>query len=409
MANTFTGGIKLPYMNLGYDVPTKEFKPLRIQIKLPKGYKTVVPDGECVKVGTALAICDGEGEDIVSGVSGRVSLSYKEGYITVENDYLSTPSENCRPFDKSINEISEEEMRKALMKMGIAVPKIKAKSPGCLIVSACEEDSHTSSEIRTLFENAEKVVYGAKIIMKILGAPRTVFAVPKSMYRAANALVPYLGTRKMMRTKLVSDKYPQFESHMLVSSLFNLEVNSSKSTADAGYPTVKASFCAAVYNALAKGKPYTEGIITVSSARGADNFIVPFGTELNELISFFGDGTAPNSITVGGIITPKAADGNYLTDKNTRAVVLNMTKSVAVSHACISCGRCHDVCPMRLTPNFIYEASKKENRKSAKMLDAEYCIECGCCSEVCPSGIDLKEVISFEKTFLKEQGDGDEK
>lgn len=400
MANTFIGGIKLPKMNLGYEIPTEKFKPSLIQIKLKNGYCALVSEGEEVKIGTPLAACEGK-EDLVSGISGRAFLSRKDGYITIENDYLDTLSENSRPIEKSINEISEEEIKNSLKKMGISLPIIKSKRPNHLIVSACEAGPHTYSETRILFENSEEVVYGAKIIMKLLGAAEVVFAVPKSMYKAANALVPYLGSRKMMRTKLVSDKYPQFMPHLLVSSLFNLEINSLKSTEEVGYPTVKASLCSAVYNALAKGKPYTEGIITVSNSETSANFVVPFGTELKELAAAFENGDSPCCMFVGDGLDRIRIDGDCFTDKNTYSLIINQEKAMAKPHTCIGCGRCHDVCPMKLVPSLIYEALEKENHKSSKLLGAEYCIECGCCNEICPSGLDLRGKISSEKNFLK--------
>ena len=60
---------------------------------------------------------------------------------------------------------------------------------------------------------------------------------------------------------------------------------------------------------------------------------------------------------------------------------------------CIRCGKCIDVCPMRLMPVLMYKAlltGDAEEMKSVHMMD---CIECGCCAYTCPACVPL--VLAF--------------
>lgn len=408
MSNTFVGGIKLPYMNPAPDIISAPFKPTRISLGIPDGYRVAVKHGDKIAIGDEVAVSEDGNPNILSGISGTVSVSHYEGQqsVTVENDFCDTVSEKCIPLKKNINELSEADLTEALLKMGIAPPSAGKKSPVCLIINCCEPDSHSSSVTRTLLEKTEEVIGGARILMKLLGAGKAICAVPKPMYKCANDLGCCINDSRMIKIRLVSGKYPQHEPHMLVSSLFNIEINPSVPVSDAGYPVVSAVLCAAVFDALAKGLPFTSSIITVSEEHTASgNYTVPFGTEINELIPLCGDfSEKPEKIRIGGVMTGKETDGSDHTKPDTSAIILNKQKRQVKLRPCLHCGRCSSACPVRLQPSLIFEYSADVNHEITKKLDAEYCIACGCCSSVCPAGIDLRAVILSEKAFITEKG-----
>ncbi|OPZ23827.1 MAG: Electron transport complex protein RnfC [Lentisphaerae bacterium ADurb.BinA184] len=55
------------------------------------------------------------------------------------------------------------------------------------------------------------------------------------------------------------------------------------------------------------------------------------------------------------------------------------------SHACIACGGCVDVCPMRLMPGTLSLQIENERFDLAEAWRAADCIECGCCAYTCPA------------------------
>ena len=62
---------------------------------------------------------------------------------------------------------------------------------------------------------------------------------------------------------------------------------------------------------------------------------------------------------------------------------------------CIKCGKCAEVCPVKLLPNIIMD--NIDNIKNLNMLKPSKCIECGLCSYICPSKIEVREYVKEAK------------
>ena len=80
--------------------------------------------------------------------------------------------------------------------------------------------------------------------------------------------------------------------------------------------------------------------------------------------------------------------------------VLFLTKDeidATETSACVGCGKCVDVCPMRLTPVMIIRSVKTDSLKDAKKYGLMDCIECGSCAYVCPATVRLVQIIRLGK------------
>ena len=62
---------------------------------------------------------------------------------------------------------------------------------------------------------------------------------------------------------------------------------------------------------------------------------------------------------------------------------------------CINCGKCTNICPVRLSP--IEIKKNLSNKKVIKKLNPKKCIRCGLCSYICPSRINLREIVDSVK------------
>ena len=73
--------------------------------------------------------------------------------------------------------------------------------------------------------------------------------------------------------------------------------------------------------------------------------------------------------------------------KNTSALLAfcGNEESFEKDPTCIRCGKCIEVCPMRLLPTYIYQHALAEEFIECKKLNVLDCIECGCCSYICPA------------------------
>lgn len=69
------------------------------------------------------------------------------------------------------------------------------------------------------------------------------------------------------------------------------------------------------------------------------------------------------------------------------------------SGPCIRCGKCIEVCPMKLMPANIALAGEYKNWEIAKSYEPLDCIECGACGYVCPTRRDLVQFIKLAKLY----------
>ena len=80
--------------------------------------------------------------------------------------------------------------------------------------------------------------------------------------------------------------------------------------------------------------------------------------------------------------------------KNLNSVII-MKNNFLKSFECINCGRCAEVCPVKLFPSLILK--NIENINKLKKLRVKECIDCGLCSYICPSKIEINEYTLLAK------------
>ena len=210
-----------------------------------------------------------------------------------------------------------------------------------------------------------------------------------------------------MEVKVLKTKYPEGAERMLIYTCAGKEINSSMLPADAGCVVDNVETIIHIYNAVVKGLPSMESIVTVSGdgVVAPGNFKVYFGTNQRELIEAAGglvEGT--EKVIAGG---PMMGFAMYTLDvpvtKITSAIVCMKKDEVSKveSSACINCGRCVEVCPSRIVPSRLAVlAERGEEEKFIKQNGLE-CMECGSCSYVCPAKRQLKQAIgTMRKTAL---------
>lgn len=406
MARSFKGGIVLGGNKSARYIKTEYYFPKEVVLYAPEDRRAKYKIGDAVKRGdTVLKSSESSNRPaVLCSISGSVSKVTPES-ITVMSDGKNKLSEKCLPLEESILDYTSSHLRSELLDRGISLPHQPEKPVKYLIINCVENDSYISSGTRIIMEQADKIIGGAKIIMRMFSVRRAVCAVSSNMLRCADQLESY-ADRSMIKVKMVSRKFPQQEPLMLISALFNLEINPTIDPLNVGYLTVSPETCAAVYSALAEGIPYTSRIITVSGdcTGKVCNKDVPFGTRVGELLESCGGITRePQVILCGGEMSGKVLEKTDLTDINTCAVTAMSKSQLPQDYdplPCISCGRCAAACPVRIMPAFINREAVKGKIENCLKLDIECCIGCGCCTAVCPSGIDLAESICRAKEVI---------
>ena len=240
------------------------------------------------------------------------------------------------------------------------------------------------------------------ILLKVIGVRQAFLAVDNRCMDALNKLEKLLDGSKMIFGRAVDAKYPM-EERTLLCAVTGRELPVGKSAADMGCVVFRAETCAAVFRAFAQGMPYVSRVVTVAGncIASPQNLSVPLGTSVQDAIDACGGfRKSPSCLVLGSPMTGQAVVGtDHIITKDTAAILaLSHVPAESESPVCIRCGRCAQVCPMRLMPFLIARAAEKGDWTRVEKMGARVCMECGNCSYICPGGVDVSaKMISAKK------------
>ncbi len=438
MARAFFGGI--------HPIDNKQFaseKPIAV---FPEPDLLVVPmaqhigapcqpqvkKGDAVTVGQLIGICTGLGAPIHSPVSGVVKAVEPRPHtsganlmaVVIENDHQGTLCPDVQPRTaEQVDALSPEELIEIIRQAGIVgmggatFPTHVKLSSGIgkvdtVIVNAGECEPYIVADDRLCRELPEQVVEGTKIVMKVFGTTKAYIGIEDNKPQAIAALRQAVGDSGV-QVKVLPAMYPQGAEKQMVQAVTGKQVPSGALPAAVGCAVINVATCKAIYEAVYLGMPLIRRIVTVSGDIAAEprNFLVPIGTSFEALVDAVGVTEDPYKILSGGpMMGFSQFDMAVPITKGTNAVtILGRKNKFKVEHpACIRCGKCITVCPIKLMPVLMYKslfAGDVEEMKRVHMMD---CIECGCCTYNCPARVPLvlgfrsgKQVIRDHNAAMK--------
>ena len=178
-------------------------------------------------------------------------------------------------------------------------------------------------------------------------------------------------------------------------------------TNDVGLFLTNVGTTLAFSEAMVKGKPTYERVITVSGSgiKVPKNILVKIGTPVGEILDFCGGVVEDyKEIICGGPMTGKSVFNlNSPITKTTSGILVFTDKeenSIEES-PCIRCSRCVDHCPANINPTDINAAILRGRLDICEELHADQCMECGICSFVCPAKRHLSASTKLAKRELK--------
>jgi electron transport complex protein RnfC len=244
------------------------------------------------------------------------------------------------------------------------------------------------------------------LIAKCLGAKKVYIAIEDNKPEAIKAFGEELRA-KSYELKILKSQYPQGGEKQLIKNILGKEVPSGKLPFDIGVVVHNVATAFAIYEAVYKGKPLYERVVTVTGSclSNPKNLLVRLGTPIRELINSCAPlKEEPAKIIIGG---PMMGIAQY-TDmvpvvKSTTGIILfNQDEAeLGEEEFCIRCGACVRECPAGLMPCLINLASEKGLWTQTKLYGAADCIECGLCNYVCPANRRLVQSIKRAKLEIK--------
>lgn len=276
-----------------------------------------------------------------------------------------------------------------------------------VLLNGCECEPYLTSDYRLMLEYAPACVVGLKLSMKATGAEKGIIAVEDNKPEAVAALhqaIDLLQDIHPVELKVCQTKYPMGAERQLIPAVFGVEVPTGGYPLDLGIVVMNVGTSAAVASAVLRQQNMTHRVVTVTG-RGIPhpkNILAPIGARFSDLLNFCGGlkedarrviaGGPMMGFTVTNLSTPVT--------KGTGGITVLSDADIAQFEqtACIRCGRCLDVCPLRLAPTQIAHAAKHGDLDLAHRYDLMACCECGCCAYVCPAHIPLAQHIRAGKS-----------
>lgn len=386
----------------------------------------IVAKGDRVLRGQKIAEAGGfVSAPIYASVSGTVKAiephfnptGAKVNCIVVENDgeYEEVEYAPVKPLE----EMTKEEILGAIGEAGVVgmggagFPtrvKLSPKEPEKIdyIIANCAEcEPYITADYRRMMETPELLVGGMKVILSVFDHVKGIFGVEDNKPDCIEKLKELVKDEPRMEVMALKTKYPQGAERQLIFATTGRSINSTMLPADAGCVVDNVETMINVYQAVVKGMPSIERIVTVSgdAVKEPGNFRAPFGMNQMELVEAAGGfKEEPEKVISGGPMMGFAMFTLDVPVTKTSSSILSFLKDPVKGldeTACINCGRCVEACPSRIIPSRLADYAQHHDAAAFEKMNGMECVECGSCSYVCPAKRPLKQAIgSMRKIVL---------
>lgn len=429
---TFKGGVH-PYdgKELSKDKPVKELFPAVGEMVFPLSQHIgapavpVVAKGDAVLAGQLIAEAGGfVSANIHSSVSGTVkaieprtlATGGKCNSIVIENDGEYKEVEyTARKFD----DLSRDEIRERIKAAGVVgmggagFPthvKLTPKNPeeiDYIIVNGAECEPYLTSDYRRLLEEADKVILGLKVTLKLFDHAKGIIGIEDNKPDVISLLKEKTASEPNIEVKELKTKYPQGGERSLIYATTGRSINSSMLPADAGCIVHNVDTIFSIYMAVIEGKPLTKRICTVTGdgVKEPGNFYVWLGTNYRQLLEAAGGPVGePEKYISGGPMMGFAMyslDVPVVKGSSSLLAFKEDVVSKVEESACIRCGRCGEGCPSHLLPAKLAGYASRNDEEGFLKFDGMECVECGSCSYICPAKRPLTQQIkAMRRTIM---------
>ncbi len=275
-----------------------------------------------------------------------------------------------------------------------------------LLLNGCECEPYLTADDQLMQAAPRPILAGALLAQIATGAGRVAVGIEANKPRAIESLRKAAeGTG--IEICLLRPKYPQGGEKQLIAAMLQREIPTGKLPLDVGVVVLNVGTAAALARAVVRGRPLTHRVVTVSGGgiRRPGNLLVPIGASYRQLVEHCG-GLRDSSVrivaggpmmgfTLGTLDSPVTKGTSGITVLSEREVCR------ASETPCVRCGRCVEVCPMRLVPTKLGLAARAGNAELARRHHIAACVECGCCAYVCPAQLPLVQLIRLGKVLAR--------
>ncbi len=340
--------------------------------------------------------------------------------IFIENDFKDEWVER-HPLGDDYNQTNSSSMRKIVRDAGIvglggatfpSSVKQTEMNVKTLILNGIECEPYITCDDVLMREHAREVISGADIIGHIIKARQCIIAVEDNKPEAIKALQSVIdedGTG-FFKIQAVPTIYPSGGEKQLIQILTGQEVPKGRYPAELGVLCHNVATAYAIHRAVHHAEPLISRIVTVTGhgVTQPQNIEVLIGTAMHTCIEHAGGYTdESDELIMGGPMMGFSLNSDALpVVKATNCLLVTAREENPHKQhhmPCIRCGKCVEVCPVRLLPQQLYWYASSQNVDRLTEHNLFDCIECGCCAYVCPSEIPLVQYYRHAKTTIWQQ------
>lgn len=278
-----------------------------------------------------------------------------------------------------------------------------------LVVRLFDEDPYriTDSLMAKFF--FDQIVTGARFAAKAIEAKGIVFAIDNHFHD--KELFNKTEYNDIRALEMNIRRYPCGTPREIVSSFDRGSLKRSCTFT----LSKKDLFCDAstiyeVYKAVALGIPSIDKYVHFSGdcLNASCLLEVKLGTTLRDIVSQIGGfAKEPALVVVNGLLCGNSVHSlDVPITKYVKSVEFSSKNRVIDEqiHTCINCGNCRSACPVKLSPDILYNNTVYFKRLPENFAASSLaCIECGLCNTVCPARLPLCQIITVLKHNLTEQ------
>ncbi|RZM74083.1 electron transport complex subunit RsxC [Pseudoalteromonas rubra] len=286
----------------------------------------------------------------------------------------------------------------------------KHKPVEFLVVNGVECEPYITADDLLMREHAEQIVQGIEIMQHLLNPQYVLVGIETNKPEAIQAMTAAAAHNDKILVRGLPVKYPSGGEKQLIQVLTSKEVPSGGIPADVGVLVQNVGTLFAVSEAVCKGKPLIERVVTVTgnTIQTPQNVWALLGSEIKHLLTCQGfEPVAEQRVIMGGPMMGFTLPTVRIpVVKTTNCILAPDNQELAVvgpEQACIRCSACADACPQTLLPQQLQWFAKGKEYDKLEEHNLFDCIECGACAYVCPSEIPLVQYYRVAKAEIREQ------
>ncbi len=320
----------------------------------------------------------------------------------IEPDGNDTWEDGCN-IERNVESLNAEDIKNYIFEGGLVgmggatfPTHVKLSPPenkkiDLLIINGAECEPYLTADHRLMLERPKEILEGAALFARVLGVKKIIVAIEKNKPDAIETMRKTAAGYEGFSVEALDVIYPQGAEKQLIFALARRRVPAGGLPMDVGVLVQNVGTSLAAYEAVRFNRPLIERVVTItgSGINEPKNVLARIGTTFEDLVKFCGGLKRETGKVISG--GPMMGVAQYSLEasvtKGTSGVVLLGRDEIAqyISDACIRCGRCLAVCPMKLNPSSLSIFVERMRFADADEYNINDCIECGCCAYVCPS------------------------